>query len=110
MSSKVYATVFGDDTIDTNISSIGINTAKDIEIGNNSTSVSDFIINIVQAFLKYVGIAAVVVLVIAGIMLIISGGNDDLKGKAQKIITYTVIGLIVIVLASAIVSFISSLL
>ena len=64
----------------------------------------------VTNILAFVGLAAVTILIIAGIMLIVSGGDDTLKGRAQKMITYTIIGLLVILAASALVRFVTSLL
>ena len=59
--------------------------------------------------LSFVGIIAVVVIVIAGIMLLISGGDEGRKDTAKKIIMYAIIGLIIIALASTIVRFVASL-
>lgn len=61
---------------------------------------------ILTKILSYMGLAAVVVIVIAGIFLIVGGGSDESRQKALKIVMYTLIGLIVILLASAFVRFI----
>ena len=64
--------------------------------------------NIMFAVIKFMGLAAVIVIVIAGIMLIVGAGSDESRQKTIKIIIYALIGLIVIGLASAFVSFIIS--
>ena len=48
-------------------------------------------------------------IVIAGIMLVISGGDEQQKDKAKKIIIYTIVGMLVIGFASAFVGFVASL-
>ena len=61
---------------------------------------------ILERVLSYMGIAAVIVIVIAGIYLLVGGGSDESRQKAIKIVLYTTIGIIVIFLASAFVHFV----
>jgi type IV secretory pathway VirB2 component (pilin) len=77
--------------------------------GTNTSGIYDVILTILKTVLSFVGLIAVVVIVIAGIMLLVSGGEEGRKDTAKKIIMYAIIGLIVIILASAIVRFIASL-
>lgn len=70
------------------------------------TDIRSVVLNILLAILLFMGLAAVVVIVIAGIYLVTSLGEETAKDKAKKIITYAIAGLIVIALASAIVLFI----
>lgn len=58
--------------------------------------------------LDFVALLAVVFIVISGIRLIISQGEEQEKEKAKKSIIYVVIGLIIILLSRAIVAFIGS--
>ena len=79
------------------------------DLFGNATGAVDIrvaVVDILKAVLRFMGLVAVVVIVIAGIMLVVSGGEDSAKDRAKKMILYAVIGLIVIALASAIVSFI----
>jgi len=71
-------------------------------VGN--TDVRTTTIHIVQKILAYMALVAVVVIVIAGIYLVTSVGNDEAKEKAKKIILYAVVGLIVILLSEAVVT------
>ncbi|MBI1934295.1 hypothetical protein HYS30_01385 [Candidatus Peregrinibacteria bacterium] len=68
-----------------------------------------FITGILQKALNLLSLAAVVVIIIAGIIMILSLGEEEKKEKAKKTILYAVIGLIIILLAKAIVSFVTSL-
>ncbi|MDD5470123.1 MAG: hypothetical protein PHO92_04995 [Candidatus Peribacteraceae bacterium] len=83
----------------------GLGDAAGIETGG-SGNLRESIWAIVESVLSYMGLAAVIVIVIAGIYLIVGGGSDESRQKAIKIVLYTAIGLIVILLASAFVHFI----
>ncbi len=61
------------------------------------------VIAIINFILGFVSLAAVIVIIIAGIRLIISQGNEEQKNTAQKSILYAVIGLIVVILSRIIV-------
>src|ERR1700691_5191908 len=52
--------------------------------------------NIVTAALEFVGAVAVILLVYAGIRFVTSGGDPKQVQSAQKIITYALIGLVII--------------
>lgn len=67
------------------------------------------IINVVVAVLNFVLLLAVVFVIIAGIRLIVSGGDEGEKDKAKKTIIYVIAGIIIILLARAIVSFVAGL-
>lgn len=77
--------------------------------GADSAQLRRVVIGILFSVLRFVGLIAVVVIVIAGIMLVVSGGDEGQKDKARKIVLYAVIGLIVIALASLIVRFVEDL-
>lgn len=61
------------------------------------------IISILETVLSYMALAAVVVIVIAGIRLVVSQGEDEQKEKAKRTIIYAVVGLLVILLARGLV-------
>lgn len=67
------------------------------------------IANIVNKILTYVALIAVIVIIIAGLYLILSLGNDSAKDTAKKIVLYTAIGLILILISKALVMFFISL-
>ena len=61
------------------------------------------ILGILLTVLNFMGLAAVVVIVIAGIGLIIGLGSDESVTRAKKIVTYAIVGLLLILISSAIV-------
>lgn len=67
----------------------------------------EVIIKIVKNILGYVALLATVAIIIAGLYLVLGMGSDSSKETAKKIIIYTAIGLIVILLAEAIVTFVT---
>ncbi len=84
----------------------GITHAEAIGGIATSTDIRDIILKLLLAVLLFMGLAAVVVIVIAGIYMVISVGDETAKEKAKKIITYAVIGLIIIAIAAGIVTII----
>ncbi|PIP65188.1 hypothetical protein COW95_03065 [Candidatus Peregrinibacteria bacterium CG22_combo_CG10-13_8_21_14_all_49_11] len=67
------------------------------------------ITNILNQVLNFLALIAAVVIVIAGIRLIISQGDETQKETAKKTITYAIIGLLIILFAKAIVLFVTTL-
>lgn len=61
-----------------------------------------------QILVIIIGITSVIVIIISGIRLEASGGNPESAGKARKGIIYAITGLVIAVLAQAIVSFVLS--
>jgi hypothetical protein len=69
--------------------------------------VRSIVIDILAAVLNFLALIAVVVVIIAGIRLIVSQGEDEQKEKAKKTILYAIIGLVVVLFARVIVSLIT---
>lgn len=65
------------------------------------------IITILEAVLNFLALIAVIIVIVAGIRLIVSQGEDEQKDKAKKTILYAVIGLIVVLFARVIVSLVT---
>lgn len=61
-------------------------------------------LNIVNFFLGFLGLIAVVMIIYGGFLYVSAGGADEKIGKAKKIIMYAVVGIIVILLSFAIVN------
>lgn len=74
---------------------------KDAEKNTN-----EFIQNIISTLLFVLGIIAVIVIIIGGIRYATSGGDSSQISSAKDTILYAVIGLIVAILAYAIVNFV----
>ncbi len=66
------------------------------------------VVSILQAVLSFMGLVAVVVIIIAGIRLVVAGADEGQREKAKNTVLYAVIGLVLILLAQAIVSFIDN--
>ncbi|MDD5041827.1 MAG: hypothetical protein PHX87_06035 [Candidatus Peribacteraceae bacterium] len=77
--------------------------------GIGGGSLRGTIANIVNKVLTYVALLAVIMIIIAGLYLILSLGNDTAKETAKKIVLYVAIGLILILIAKALVMFFISL-
>jgi VIT1/CCC1 family predicted Fe2+/Mn2+ transporter len=71
--------------------------------GVSSADPRSVIVNIIATVLNYAALAAFVMVVIAGFYLVLSNGNEENKDKAKKIITYTLIGLVVLLFSRVIV-------
>jgi len=80
-----------------------------VNAGNDTNSVRTAILDILDVVLSFMALIAVVFIVIAGIRLVISQGEEAEKDKAKKTIFYVIIGLVVILLAQAIVRFLASI-
>lgn len=75
--------------------------------GNGSTSdIRVTAINVLRTILSFLGLVAVIVIVIAGIRLIIGGADEGQREKARNAVVYAIIGLVLILLARAIVDFV----
>lgn len=66
------------------------------------------ITNIINFFLGLLGLIAVAFLIYAGVLMVTAGGNEDQVGKAKKIITFAVIGVVIILLSYTIIQFVTS--
>jgi hypothetical protein len=60
----------------------------------------------IQYILAFLGVVAVVVILIGGFMWMTAGGNDEKVGKAKKILIQGLIGLVIVLLAFAIATFV----
>ena len=73
------------------------------QVGEN-TSLRQYILNVLNFALTFLGLVAVAFIVYAGYLYVISGGDDGNMEKAKKIILYALIGILVILAAYAIVN------
>lgn len=73
------------------------------EIGQN-TSAREFILNILNFLLSFLGIVAVAMIIYAGFLYVSAAGDDGQSEKAKNIIMYAVIGIFVILVSYALVN------
>lgn len=97
MISSAFAQEFGGPTPDI----AGLPDAAD------ESSIRQIIIDILASVLNFLALIAVVVVVIAGIRLIVSQGEDDAKDKAKKTIFYALMGLAIVLFARVIVGLVT---
>lgn len=76
---------------------------------STSVDITSIILSIIAFMLNIVLILAVAAVVIAGIYLITSGGDEGQKDKAKSIIFYALIGIVVILFARVIVTFVNNI-
>ncbi|PIP65775.1 hypothetical protein COW95_00130 [Candidatus Peregrinibacteria bacterium CG22_combo_CG10-13_8_21_14_all_49_11] len=86
----------------------GIQKGRDVQ-GVSNRSLRETIINILTNVLDFVGVLAAVAVILSGLFYIVSLGNEQTKEKAKNILMYTVIGLLIILFARGIVTFITDL-
>ncbi|OGE81781.1 MAG: hypothetical protein A3E98_01540 [Candidatus Doudnabacteria bacterium RIFCSPHIGHO2_12_FULL_48_11] len=72
------------------------------------TRLSEFILKIINIALAIAGLIAVLFLIIGGFRYITAAGNEEAGAQAKKIITNSIIGIVVIILSFVIVRVISS--
>ena len=75
-------------------------------VGRGPSDLKEAIELVIKKVLDFMTLIAVVMIVIAGIRYIISQGEESEKDKAKKMIIYVVIGLVIILVARAIVTFV----
>ncbi|MBI2985015.1 MAG: hypothetical protein HYY50_05335 [Candidatus Kerfeldbacteria bacterium] len=76
-------------------------------IGLGEADLREVVINVIRFVLGFMTLVAVVFIIYGGFVWLTAGGNEDRIEKAKKIISAAVIGLIVILLAWAIVIFVA---
>ena len=74
--------------------------------GATQTDLPTIINNVINVLLYIVGVAAVVMLIVGGIRYIVSSGDQQAVAGAKNTIIYSIVGIIVAVLAYAAVNFV----
>ena len=101
----VYADAKGEAMSGVNASQTG--TAGDTAVHDTGTgSLDSTVKNIINGVLYVVGILAVVMVIIGGVQYTTSGGDSGAVTKAKNTILYGIVGLVIAILAYAIVNFV----
>lgn len=66
------------------------------------------IINVLNTVVNFLGLLMVIAIVVAGFRLVLSQGEEEGKEKAKKGVFYAIIGLILVLLAKAIILFVTT--
>ena len=86
---------------------LGMNYAGGLGLTEASeTDPRNMAVSIVRYLMTFLGIIAVVVILIGGFKWMTAGGNDDKVGEAKSMIIAGAIGLVIILAAFAIVTFV----
>ncbi|MEX0668674.1 MAG: hypothetical protein WD061_02995 [Candidatus Saccharimonadales bacterium] len=93
---------------DTDIVCQGLPDDLKAECQAGQAGVGDFITAVINVLLYIVGIAAVVMLIIAGLMYTVSGGDSDRIKTAKNMIIYSIVGIVVAFAGQAIIRFVLS--
>lgn len=75
---------------------------------SNNSDIKGALVTIITKVLDFIIIVAVIFVIIAGIRLIISAGDEGEKDKAKNTIIYVIIGIIVVLFARVIVTFVNN--
>lgn len=67
-------------------------------------SIRQLVLTMLRFFLGFLGIVAVIMIIYGGILYVTSAGNEDNAGKGKKIITYAIIGIVIIFISFALVN------
>lgn len=78
------------------------------QVGLGEADLKETVINIIQWVLGILALVAVVMIIIGGFQWLTSAGNEERIEKAKKVISSAVIGLIIVLLAWAIVIFVAN--
>ncbi len=81
----------------------GLSKAERELLGGGQTDLFTYIVSLTNALVNIANILAVLAIVIAGFFLLLGFGDEGAKDRAKRIIIYTLVGLIIINLARAIV-------
>jgi len=101
----IPSVVFAADELNTN--DLGVNAIQStIKLG--SGDVRQTAARIINVALGFLGIVAVVIVLLGGFKWMIAGGNDEKTAEAKKLIVSGIIGLAIILSAWAITSFVIS--
>lgn len=73
---------------------------------NPGKGVRETVLTIINYFLSFVGLIAVIALIWSGFLWVTSGGDDERYEKGKKGVLYALLGIILILLSYAIVSFV----
>lgn len=85
---------------------VGIDPNLGATFGLGTADLQSTVINVVQWALGFLGLIAVIFIMYGGFIWMTAAGNQDKVAKAKKIITRAVIGLVIVLLSWAIVTFI----
>jgi len=85
---------------------LGLEYATNLGLANQNGDVRDTAVDIVKYLMTFLGIIATVVILLGGFKWMTAGGNEDKVAEAKKLLVAGMVGLIIILAAFAIVTFV----
>jgi hypothetical protein len=82
----------------------GMNKVKNVNLSNKADPVQ-MVTNIINLCLGFLALISVIIILIGGFQWMTAGGNDDKVGKAKKLMTNGLIGLVIVLCAWGIATF-----
>lgn len=76
-------------------------------VSGGQTNIRTTVVNIIKTALSVAALAAVAVIIFAAFRLIIGGSDESQREKARNTVIFAVVGLLLILLAQAIVDFVT---
>lgn len=73
-------------------------------LSGGQTGLRGIVLTIVNFFLTFLGLLAVIMVIYGGFLYVSSAGNEENVNKAKKILLYAVIGVVVIIVSFALVN------
>jgi len=77
------------------------------EIGLGTADLKTVVVHVIQLVLGLAPLAAVVMIIIGGFMWMTSVGDEEKLMRAKRVISSAVVGLVIIIIAWAVVSFVA---
>lgn len=74
------------------------------QLSGGQTGLRGIVLTIVNFFLGFLGLLAVIMVIYGGFLYVSSAGNEENVNKAKKILLYAVIGIVVIIVSFALVN------
>lgn len=87
-------------------SAISIDYGLGGSLGLGSADLKQTVVNIIQWFLGLLGLVAIVMILYGGFTWMTAGGNEDKIDTAKQIISAAAIGLVIVLISWAIVTFV----
>lgn len=75
------------------------------ELGLSAAEPKDIVVNILRLVLQYLPLVAVVMIILGGLRWMTAGGDEEKVSKAKHTLSAAVVGMVIVLLAWAIVNF-----
>ncbi len=85
-----------------------LNKMDEVHLPGEGVEIRDRVREILLAVISYVALLALIMVVLAGLYMIFSLGEEANKDKAKKIILYTILGMLLIFFAAGLVGILTN--